>query len=161
MRSAVLGASCAIVLFLTGCPEAEPSGDEEACEHLAEGPATAVTAVASGVGPLIDDDHRRYDVALVAVDGGNGGEVRFASAEAGDYVFFLDADVSLAVTDVDGSPVALEASETASATCPETIRARHHVELGVGTYSLRFGPTEQSSVGVVVEAHAHEHAHAE
>jgi hypothetical protein len=69
--------------------EGEGEGEEdpfaEACEHMAEGPANAVTAsldVASL--PDVSAPHTRHDVTLVDVDGGGegvdvGGSVAFAA----------------------------------------------------------------------------------
>lgn len=142
--------SLATLFLLTACPEPEPTLDDEACEHLAGGPAVAVTAAATGDGPLIGEEHTRYDVALVPVTGGNGGAVRFASAEAGDHVFFLGAGVPLAVVDGSGQTVTPEETRTTGLACAEQ-KARVVVPLGVGTYHLRFGPTTESEVRVVVE----------
>lgn len=158
MRLSLFTSSFAFVLFLTGCPQAEPSLDEEGCEHLAEGPATAVTAVAEGEGPLVRDDHRRYDVGLVAVAGGSGGTVRFAADEASDFLIFLGSNVPLVITDSTGAEVEVEETVTGSDTCTE-VAVRHLVPLSVGTYRLTFGPSTASSVSVVLEPHAHEHAH--
>lgn len=143
--------------LLTACGGAE-GGDAEACEHLEEGPSVAVTTTPTAeAAPAISDDHQRYDLTLVEVAGGKGGNVTYASAEAGDYVLFLDADVPLAVRDANGGTIQIEESTASSATC-EVIKGRHVVELGVGTFTFEFGPTEATQVGVVLEhvAHAHE-----
>ena len=138
------------LLLFTACPQPEPTIDDEACEHLVEGPSSPVLAVASGDGPLIGDDHTRYDITLVAAGNGHEGAVRFAAAEAGDYVFFLDADVPLEVRDASGGVIDAEESRTSGLLCPE-LGARIVVPLGVGTAQLRFGPTAASVVRVVVE----------
>jgi hypothetical protein len=144
-----------LLAVCAACP-GEPNVDQEGCEHLKEGPATAVTALASGEGPLVADDHHRYDVSLVAITGGNGGRVRFASDEQGDFIIFLNQGVPLKVLDSSGAEVAIEASATSSTACTD-IRGRHVVPLGVGTYTLSLGPTTQTSVGIVIEHAAHEH----
>ena len=138
------------LLLFTACPQPEPTIDDEACEHLADGPASAIPAVASGEDPMIGDDHTRYDITLVPGASGHEGSVRFAAAEAGDHVFFLDADVPLEVRDASGAVIAIEEKRTSGLACPE-LGARVVVPLGVGTVSLRFGPTAASVVRVVVE----------
>jgi hypothetical protein len=132
-----------------------PSADAEGCEHLQEGPATAVTAAAtSDAAPEIDSDHRRYDVTLTAISGGMGGFVRYAASEATDYVFFSSADVPMQFLDATGTAVTPEASAKSSTGCSE-IKGRHLVPLEVGPYSIQLGPTTLTSVSIVVEEAAH------
>ena len=132
--------------------------DVEGCEHLKEGPASAVTATASTSGaPAVSNDHKRYDITLPAGTGGNVGSVSFASAKASDYVLFLGADVPVKVTGSSGD-VAFEETAKASEQCTE-VKGRHVVPLGVGTYTLTFGPTTQTSVSLVIEETSHEEEH--
>ncbi|HWM84507.1 MAG TPA: hypothetical protein VNO33_01690 [Kofleriaceae bacterium] len=144
----------ALTLSLAACGSddpAEESIDVEGCEHLSEGPAVAVTAGATPEeAPGVADDHMRYDVTLVPVDGGNGGTVAFDSAEAADFVFFLGADVALGITDSGAQAVTIEESATSSPECVE-IRGRHVAELTVGTHYLSLGPTAEESVSLVIE----------
>jgi hypothetical protein len=142
--------------LIFGCGgEEEENVDVEGCEHLQEGPSTAVTATAATAGaPAVKDDHRRYDVTLVDVTGGKGGSVTFAAAEEGDYVLFTSADVPVAVTNANGQTVAIEASAKSSPECTE-IKGRHTIPMKVGTHTFTFGPTTQTSVSVVIEPEAH------
>ena len=162
MKKLLLCASMLSSLLLTsacgGEEEEAESPDVEGCEHLQEGPATAVSAATGAGAPAVDDDHRRYDISLGDVTGGRGGDVTFASSEAGDYILFLGAAVPVAVLDAAGATLPFESSSASSTQCAE-IKARHVLELGVGTYTLRFGPSSQGSVSLVVE-HA-DHAHEE
>ena len=145
-----------VIVSLAACgsddsTEQEESIDVEGCEHLVEGPEVAVTATATSDGaPAVADDHMRYDVTLVEVDGGNGGAVAFDADEATDFVFFLSADVNVAITDSSDEEVAIEESATSSPECEE-IRGRHVAELSVGTHYLTFGPTSEEQVSVVIE----------
>lgn len=145
------------LLLLTACPQVAPHEDDELCEHLVEGPAVAVTAVAEGEGPLVATDHQRYDITLPARSDGSGnfGIVRLVSGEATHYRIALDADVPLTIRDGNGNTVAFEHSATASEACTE-IKALHELALGVGTYSFSFGPTAQATVRAVIEASAHD-----
>lgn len=130
--------------------------DEEGCEHLEEGPAVAVTAAADDVSaPAIADDHKRYDIALIDVAGGKGGKVKL-EAEAGDHIFFMNADAPLVVKALaTGAAVAPEEVAKSSATCA-AIKARYVIAFPAsGTYVLDFGPTTLTAVGVVIEPHDH------
>lgn len=139
-----------------GCgDEEEENIDVEGCEHLQQGPATAVTATATATGaPAVKDDHNRYDITLVDVTGGKGGSVTFAAAAEGDYVLFTSADVQVAVKDANGQVVGIEASTKSSSECTE-IKGRHTIPMKVGTHTLTFGPTPLTAVSVVIEPDAH------
>jgi hypothetical protein len=164
----MFGLLAVLTLSLAACGGDDDAGDEEdmggeesidveGCEHLIEGPEVAVTATAATEGALaVDDDHMRYDISLVEVDGGNGGTVAFDADEATDFVFFLSADVDLAITDSSEQEVAIEESATSSPECDE-IRGRHVAELTVGTHYLTFGPTPEEQVSVVIEHADHGH----
>lgn len=155
-RRATLAILAAILSTACPGPKDDPA-DVEGCEHLEEGPAVSVTASADGgTAPAIRSDHKRYDVQLVDVAGGKGGRVTFAPSAAGDYVFFLDADVAAKFLDSAGAEVAVERSEKSTPTCV-AVKGRHQLALGVGTYRLSLGPGSVESVGIVVEPAAHEH----
>ncbi|WNG38322.1 hypothetical protein F0U60_35190 [Archangium minus] len=159
MMKKLLSACLLSSALLVGCGEESNEVDVEGCEHLAEGPAVAVTASASTSGaPSVGNDHKRYDITLPAGTSGNAGSVSFAAAEATDYVFFLGADVSLKVTSSSGQAVEFEESAKSSEQCGE-IKGRYVAPLQVGTYTLTFGPTSQSSVSLVIEESAHDHEH--
>ena len=131
---------------LAGCP-AEENIDVEGCEHLQLGPA-----VATASGETVDDDHRRYDLALNA-SANPSGTVSFASTEDGDHFVFLSEAVPLTVRH-GTTDVAAEATETGSSECTE-IAVRHQYHLAVGTYQLVFGQTSEAAVSIVIEHAAH------
>ena len=136
------------VALLVGC--GEETIDSDACEHLQEGPASAITASATATGaPSVSDDHRRYDIAFVDGTDGKGGSVSFAVAEANDYTLFLNGVVSVVLRDANGQLVGVTASGTGSSECFD-IQRRHLFPLEVGTYSITFGPTTASSVSLVI-----------
>ena len=145
-------------LLAAACGDDEEEGenvDVEGCEHLQEGPATAVTATLTGTPPAVSNDHRRYDITLVDGTGGKSGSVSFAAAEATDYIIFTSADVALTVTNSSGAAVEIEESTKSSSQCTD-IKGRHVVPMTVGTHTLTFGPTTASSVSIVIEEAAHE-----
>ncbi|WP_164016935.1 hypothetical protein [Pyxidicoccus trucidator] len=145
-------------LLATACgddEEGEENVDVEGCEHLQEGPSTAVTATLTGTAPAVDNDHRRYDITLVDGAGGKTGSVSFAADEATDYVIFTGADVPLTVRDSSGAVVDIEESTKSSSQCTD-IKGRHVVPMTVGTHTLTFGPTPTASVSIVIEEAAHE-----
>jgi hypothetical protein len=150
MSTALLAAGC-------GGDDEEENVDVEGCEHLQEGPSTAVTATLTGTPPAVDDDHRRYDITLVDGTGGKTGSVSFAASEATDYVIFTGTDVPVTVKSSSGATVAIEESTKSSSECTE-IKGRHVVPMTVGTYTLTFGPTTAASVSIVIE-HSHEDGH--
>lgn len=153
-----------LLLLLAACDEHDHDDEHahedltaEACEHGAEGPAQAITAAEPADAPAIQGyRHTRVDITLPAGPDGNGGSVAFNVSEAGDYAFFLTADVPLAFT-ADGTALAIEDTVTVDA-C-EAIAVHHTVELPAGEVILTFGPTSATEVGVVFEAADHEHAH--
>ncbi len=138
----------------------EETPESEACEHLAEGPFQAVTAAADATGTLENAayEHTRVNIALVDIDGGKGGFTSFESDGEGDFYFFLSADVPLKILDGSGADVAIESTTIGSDLCTD-IGATHVVELAVGTYTLEFGPTTSTEVGLVHELAGAEHVH--
>jgi len=134
--------------LLTACINHE---DKEGCLLLQRGPASIVTAVAAGDdGPFVAYNGRRYDIRFVAISGGNGGRVRFRSEERGDFVLYLNKDIPLQILSTSGATVDIKATTTSSTECTE-IHARHVAPFEVGSYTLSFGPTTDTSVGFVIE----------
>ncbi|HEX8699857.1 MAG TPA: hypothetical protein VF815_13525 [Myxococcaceae bacterium] len=143
--------------LLGGC--GEETLDTDACEHLQEGPASAITASATTAGaPAVSNDHRRYDITLIDGTDGKGGSVSFAVAEATDYTLFLTGEVPVNLRDANGQRIEVTVSGTGSSECSE-VKRRHTFALDVGTYNLTFGPTTESSVSLVIVEAAAEHEH--
>jgi hypothetical protein len=159
MSKKILSACLLSSALLIACNNANEA-DVEACEHLQEGPSAAVTATSATSGaPAVSNDHKRYDITLPASTGGNYvGSVSFAVGEASDYVLFTGATVPVKVTSSAGAEVAFEESATTSTECTE-VKGRYVVPLQVGTYTLTFGPTTQSTVSLVIEETSHEEEH--
>lgn len=141
-----------------GHAEAE-SAEAEACEHLAEGPAVSVTPAAPGApgAPAVSDDHKRYDLALAATEGGASGVVEFASEAAGEHSFFFNAEVGLQITGPDGVVLAADHTHTSSTLCTD-IKLWAVYDLDVGTYALQLTSPAPATVALVIEAG---HGHAE
>jgi len=142
------------VALLAGCGE---TIIDDACEHIQEGPASTITASANETGaPVVSNDHRRYDISLIDGADGKGGSVSFAVTEAKNYTLFLTGEVKVNLKDANGQRIEVMASGADSSECSQ-IKRMHFFELPVGTYSLTFGPTTESSVSlVIVGAAAHE-----
>lgn len=165
MRTLTRFLACGLAVFaFVACDDHDHDhehGDEdptaEACEHAADGPFQAVSAAEADAAPAIQSfEHTRIDIALLAGADGNGGSVAFNVGEAGDYMFFLTDDVSLAFSD-DAGDIEIEASEIVEA-C-DVVAIAHTVELEPGVVTLTFGPTDVTEVGLVFEAggeHDHE-----
>lgn len=149
-----------VATVAAGCGGDKPAEQEnpnaEACEHLEMGPAVALTAAAtsSASAPKLADDHKRYDVSMVDVTGGKGGHLSFAAAEAGEYIFFTSAPVTLQVKTSAMVDVAVESS---TATIPEctAVKGRHVYDLQVGTHLIGIAPGAPDKVSFVVEHGAH------
>ena len=161
----------AIALLLAACGDddhnhdhdgEEHGAEEEACEHLAEGPFAEVTATDASDSdpPSIAVEHTRVNVALTAIEGGNGGFVTFPATEAAEFIFFLSDDVPVEIFDPMGNEVIPELTEMGSELCDD-IAIAHHVDLEIGTYTLLLGPTDVTSVGIVHEEAGAEHDHEE
>ncbi len=148
-----------LALGACGKDEETHGVEEELCEHMAEGPAQAVTAGADNAGaPSATYEHTRVDISLTDVTGGKGGVVKYESGEATDYIFAMNKNIPVKIADAQGADVAVEATEVGSEACAE-VAVQHTVALGVGTYYLSLGPTTETLVGLVVEeaaGHAHE-----
>jgi hypothetical protein len=159
MTKKLLSACLLSSALLIACGSPPNPADVEACEHLKEGPSAAVTATAATSGaPAVSNDHKRYDITLPAGTGGNVGSVSFAVSEASDYILFTGANVPVKVTSSAGQEVAFEENATSSPQCGE-VKGRYVVPLQVGTYTLTFGPTTQSTVSLVIEETDHETEH--
>lgn len=129
----------------------------EACEHAAEGPSRPVQAAEADAAPAIQSyAHARVDITLLAGADGNGGSVAFNVGEAGDYLFFLTADVPLTFSDDAG---AVEIEETAVVDACAVVAVSHTVELSPGVVTLTFGPTDATEVGLVFEMAGEHHDH--
>ncbi len=123
---------------------------EEACEHAKTGPFKDVTATTAATdAPDATAEHTLVRVALTDVAGGKGGVVTWASDEAGEVAVFVTRDVPLAVAKVGGAALELEATVALSA-CEDVPKALVF-DFEIGAYTLTFGPTSETSVGIVVE----------
>ena len=128
---------------------AYPPADGEGCEHLAKGPAAAITAVAlvGTTAPAIASDHKRYDVTVAET----GGWVKFESAAATEWVFYVAPDATLSVTDAGSKDVPLASSAKTTPACAD-VKGRYSAKLGVGVHYVKITPAKgQTKVGVVVE----------
>lgn len=162
MNSAIHAMTVCLMLLVAACgdEQIEASPEDDACEHMIEGPSQSLTAAAldatSNI-PVVDETHTRFDITLLDIDGTNAGKVDLAIAEAGEHILFLNAAVSLSVTDSTGSGVAAEAMQGDIAACNE-VGASYTFDLGVGTYTLDFESTQQGLVQLVIIP-AGEHGH--
>lgn len=153
---APLGPLVALAALASACPAADApaegegeDGSAEACEHVVEGPAESATASAEEAdAPVVGTAHTRSDVALVAVDGGNGGFVRYESA-GGAVVAYLTSDIPIAFTAPDGGALSVD-EQVLEDTCPEVVTS-HHLVMPVGLVTIELGPTSAGDVSLVIE----------
>jgi hypothetical protein len=137
------------VLALAGCDEHGEGPDEEACEHLQQGPSTAITASIDSP-PPVNEPHHRYDVTLPAANGQFEGAVQYAVARAADYYVYFTRDLALQVADVGGNAVTISEKVASVPECTD-VRARYRVPMQVGTYTFRLGPTPEDRVSLTIE----------
>jgi hypothetical protein len=145
------------------------SFDSHGCDHMEYGPPVAVTAAASAEdAPMVSSGHRRTDITLVEVQGGNGGIVMFHAHATEPVSVYLSSDVGLTVMQ---NGAAVTPSDTDPNTqCPDQVATRAVFELEEGMAMFTFGPTAEASVGMVARAavddvgehmhdggHTHEH----
>jgi hypothetical protein len=165
LSAAALLASMAAALQLAACDShSQDHGSEEdykadACEHMAEGPAESVTALASRDDSLPDvsEAHTRHDIALPDVAGSREGYVAFEADEANDFHFALNSDATLEITDADGAVVQPEGEADSGSGCSE-VKVLHTYELEAGRYVLHFASGFETSVSMVA-VEGGEHAH--
>jgi len=145
--------------------EEEKSPVEHACKHLAEGPEVAVTAAAAAdlAGTTaVTGTHIRLDVTLAASEG----YIAYTAAEAGEYIFYADSAVTLALQHADGEMIQPESTLAADALadCPSFVTA-FTFDLAAGDNILAItnadGSSETTLVHLVVEAVGGDHEHGE
>jgi hypothetical protein len=143
--------SAAVSPTASATPHNTNEAETEACEHLKEGPAapTSATLTAEGA-PEVKADHKRYDITLLPGTGGNRGTVRFNSAESAEWSFFTDKDIPVVVRDASGTSLPILEQSKRSTFCLE-VKAHNVFKLDVGPYTAEFGPTTETTVGLVVE----------
>lgn len=155
LKSVRYAVALASVLGLAACTPAEEDPLAEPCEHAAEA-GTAVTAAVDGsAGPDVSATHTRFDVTLGAVEGGNGGTVSITVDESIHVLLYVGSDVPLTLQDASGNEVVVGASEAVTA-CAE-LAMMYNYSLGIGSYTITFGPTTETSVLLLTEHEAHDH----
>lgn len=145
-----------------GGEAAEPDPAADACEHLQGGPFVDVSATSdASQAPDVSAEHTTHRVALEDdTMGGWIGYVSYAVAEAGEYVFFTDDDVTMSLEDGSGAAVDWEQECTSDCTdaCGEVAQSRTVDISSVGTYGVRIESQTDGEVSLVV-VHAGEHEH--
>ncbi|HWN71955.1 MAG TPA: hypothetical protein VNM90_30155 [Haliangium sp.] len=152
-----LTSSLAIVLAACGGPHEEHGGhhegpEDEACDHMIDGPGLAATAIADMTADAPDTGEHsvRWDVALAAGAGGmHSGYVDLVVEEAGITDLYLDVDVPVKVWNASGGEVTVHHAQTTFTQCTE-VSVGLGYQLGVGTYLVGFGPTTEEAVSMVV-----------
>jgi hypothetical protein len=131
--------------------EEAPTPADDGCEHMINGPSDALAAIAEPTGDAPDmvEHHVRYEITLAGDAAPYGGHVDLIMDEQGQFAIFVSPGVPLTVLDSSGEDVPPEAIETDVKACAE-VSAGYTFELGVGTYRLSLGPSEEPEVQVVV-----------
>lgn len=125
--------------------------EDHACTHMQEGPyRTATASVELASAPDVSRVHTRFDVTLVAVEGGLGGFVRYTPTTPGYHALFLSDDVPVQLFDATGAPVCVLAHKAGSA-CPAAISHFVVMFLEAGHWYLLFGPTPRATIGFAIE----------
>jgi hypothetical protein len=75
--------------------------------------------------------------------------VTYRPDEEGSFAFGLTDDVGFVVRDEAGNDVPIDVS-VPSSMC-EALAIRHSVTLGLGTYTIEFGPTDVATIGIIAE----------
>jgi zinc transport system ATP-binding protein len=130
-KTTLFGALTLLTLVAGACGGEQPGEEIEYCEHMVEGPAVTVNAVADGEGATVAADHKRYDVTLTSV----ARSVSLAADEAEDFSIALDKNIPLTHTDSSGNAIAIEETKTSDTGCSE-VAVVYTAELPVGTATL-------------------------
>ncbi len=148
----------ALSLAVSGCgddhdhdPDGEEhSAEEEACEHLEDGPSVAITAADSVTNnpPNALVEHTRADIDF---SGAAVGVVALEATEEGEFLLFMNSVETPTAATAAGDAVALTPITT---TCASALSA-FELDLEVGTTFLTFDPAP-ASIQLIVE-HAGEH----
>lgn len=129
------------------------SPNEEACEHMKNGPSTTITAGASADQATDTShdawEHKRVDLTLVA-DGDNFvGFVKYEAETAGDYLFFANGESSVKIAG-EGAEASAAVSECSDVSRVDTF------ELEVGEHVVEITSSSQNVQLVVEIAGGHE-----
>ena len=148
-----------LITALTACHHHSHDLAEDACAHMADAPQSIDAATDASAAPSLDMTHVRYDINLVETADERGGLVSFAATEAGEYYFFLGAEVPMSMSDPIGASVPFTQGPEAVEECEE-LASHYVIELGVGSYLISFGPTSVELLSlIVIEADGEHHHH--
>ena len=133
------------------------------CEHFQSGPFEMVTATGEATGaPSATFEHTRVNVSLPAGAGGmNEGWIHMDSEAPGEVLIGFSQDVPVEYRH-DGGAVAPERSMMGTA-CGELVML-HVLDVHMGRYDIRIGPTSEDTIGFGFEAlgghdHGGDHDH--
>jgi hypothetical protein len=170
MNRVALYLASSLVIVLAACSEHldEPGShhegpEDEACDHMIDGPGLATTAVADMTADAPDTGEHsvRWDVALAAgADGMYSGYIDLVVEEAGITDLYLDVDMPVKVWNASGGEVMAHHAQTSFTLCTD-VSVGLGYQLGVGTYLVGFGPTTEQAVRMVVVLEGEHGAHAE
>ncbi|TXD39028.1 hypothetical protein FRC98_01090 [Lujinxingia vulgaris] len=165
----LLSLSLLTVVLCTGCGDAddhdhedheELSAEEEACTHAQDSPTTvAASAGLAGLDADVSQRHTLYEVTLQETETGSGdyrGYLSYEAAEHADYLIFTSTEVELRV--LDTNDVAQDVSVEAVDGCAELAQS-HRVSLEAQSYVIELGPSDASTLSLIIEPEAHDHDH--
>ena len=130
-------------------------GEAHVCVHFKEGPNATVTAATTATETLSEsfEEHTKINVTLP--DGATEGYIQWTPEEAGEFAFWLDADVPFALFDGE-TEVAPEETGGGAKGCEDLAVAHKEFDVEEKTYTIRIGaPTTGATVGFVAEHGEH------
>jgi hypothetical protein len=133
----------------------QPTANRQACQRLKGGPFATVTGLPtytfSDPGPPVQNDGKAYRVSLPPSP--KVGHVSFKVPAAGEYVFFANRGVPIAVFTWDGTIIGAKTVTDSVSDCTE-VKARESFELSTDSraHVIRLGPDATGSVDLVVTA---------
>ena len=155
-RFAIVTLCLVFLMTVAGCghdDHDDHSANEEACEHMKEGPNTTLTAGSDADSATdtehTDWEHKRVDITLVESGGTHVGFVKYEAEAAGDYRFFANNEATI--------KIAGEAPEaTGSVSECDEVKGVDTFELPVGEHVVEISSTK-STIQLVVEMASDEH----
>lgn len=136
-----------------GCHALGHAMVEHTCFHATFGPFVSIAATpdpsAHATAPSVDPVHTEFRIGLSTL--GQAHTVTYSPERSGSWAVFTDSNVPLQVLDADGNMLRRSFEQREDTGCDALPIARVFELTAKERYVLQFGPTEATSVVLVIE----------